>query len=49
VVEGDAVQLTDNGALEHGTDSGSMKCATARFTTKTAAPHSCFPSGPRRS
>src|SRR5262245_61180733 len=26
-----------------------MKCATARFTTKTAAPQSCSPSGPRRS
>src|SRR5262245_31198525 len=51
VVEGDAVQLTDNGALErsrrpglgNSTDSGNMKSATARFTTKTAAPQSCFP------
>src|SRR5215467_2831830 len=33
----------------NGTDSDNMRCATARFTTKTAAPHSCSPLGPRRS
>src|SRR5262245_60710462 len=35
--------------LGNGTDSGNLTCATARFTTKTAAPQSCSPSGPRRS
>src|SRR5262245_60777210 len=35
--------------LGNGTDSGNMKSARARFTTKTAAPQSCSPSGRRRS